>query len=90
MMNHKKWHGMHHWMPMLSMVLWAVAMVSFVLGLVAITRPAGIFQISTLGWYWNALILGVLSLGCKGPKMDCESCGSCESCEMPEEKEEGM
>lgn len=87
MMNHKKWHWMCCWMPMLSMVLWAVAMASFVLGLVAITRPAGILQISTLGWYWNALILGVLSLGAKG----CwHSHSSCDTCEMPEEKEEGM
>lgn len=87
MMMHKKMHWACCWMPMLSMVLWAVAMVSFVLGLVAISRPSGILQISTLGWYWNALILGVLSLGCKGSK---GHCGSCESCEMPEEKEEGM
>lgn len=82
MMNHKKWHWMCCWMPRLSMVLWVVAMASFVLGLVAITRPAGILQISTLGWYWNALILGVLSLGCNGSKMHC---GSCDTCEAPEE-----
>lgn len=68
---------------MVSMVLWVAAMASFVLGLVAITRPAGILQISTLGWYWNALILGVLSLGHKGSRMNC---GSCDSCEAPSEE----
>lgn len=86
-MNYKKMNWVSDWMPVLSMVLWVVAMASFVLGLVAITKPAGILQISTLGWYWNALILGVLSLGCKGSVHSCNDCGSCE---MPEEKEEGM
>ena len=85
MMNHSKMHWACCWMPVLGMVLWVAAMASFVLGLVAITKPAGILQISTLGWYWNALILGVLSLGSKGSKM-CHK--SCDSCEAP--KEEGM
>ena len=88
-MNHKKMHWMCCMMPVLSMVLWVAAMASFVLGLVAITKPAGILQISTLGWYWNALILGVLSLGCHGgSKMNCGSCGNGGACEAS--KEEGM
>lgn len=82
-MNHKKMHWACCWKPMMSMVLWTAGMVCFVLGLVAITRPTGVFQISTLGWYWNALILGVLAMGSKGCG---HGCAKCASCEMPEEE----
>ncbi len=41
-----------------------------------------IFGLEPLGWYWNALVLGVLAAGLKaGKKGGC--CGSCNSCEAP-------
>lgn len=84
-MMHNKMHWSCCWKPMLGMALWALAAACFVLGLVAITRPTGVWQISTLGWYWNALILGVLALGCKGCG---HGCSKCSTCEVPEEEKE--
>ncbi len=73
------------WKPMLGVVLWSLGMLALVLAWVSIWRQSLVFGLEPLAWFWNALVLGVLALGCKGG----HGCHQCRSCEAPSKEEEG-
>ncbi len=80
MMNHSKMHWACCWKPMLGVVLWTLGMLALVLAWVSIWRQNLVFGLEPLAWFWNALVLGVLALGCKGH--GCRGGHSCGSCEV--------
>lgn len=79
--EHGKWHWRCCWKPMLGTLLWLGAAAALALAWWAVWRRGLVWGLEPLAWYWNALVLGVLALGCKGGH-GCDSCGTC----MPEEK----
>ncbi|OGF64801.1 hypothetical protein A2661_01830 [Candidatus Giovannonibacteria bacterium RIFCSPHIGHO2_01_FULL_45_24] len=52
-------------MKKLSMVLWIVAVLMYLGGLLAYWQGGEFWSVSGMTWYWNALIVGVLVLGAK-------------------------
>ena len=54
--------------------LWVLAILAFVLALVASKNNAAVFSLDAAHWYWNALILGVLAVPIK---LDCQACQVC-------------
>ena len=58
-----------------GVVLWALAALALVLAWVAVARRGLVFGLEPLAWYWNALVLGVLSMGTKA----CKENGCCTS-----------
>ena len=79
--EHTKFHLSCCFRPMLSFALWLAAVASLVMAWVAVYQRGLVFGLEPLAWYWNALVLGVLSMGKKG-----YSHGSCGTC-MSEKKE---
>jgi len=77
-----KWHKYCWWFGGL---LWTLAALSVLLAWWAVYRRGLVLGLEPLAWYWNALVLGVLALGCKSDCGSCGSCGACGTC-MPEEK----
>ncbi|MDP3729438.1 MAG: hypothetical protein Q8R26_01625 [bacterium] len=60
---HTRFHWKCCWQSVVGNVLWGAAMVAVVLAWVAMARKGLIFGLEPLAWYWNALVLGVLSIG---------------------------
>lgn len=78
--EHSKWHWACCWKPMTGMLLWAAAAASLALAWWAVWTKGLVLGLEPLAWYWNALVLGVLAMGCKGGHGGCR--GTC----MPEQK----
>lgn len=82
---HSGWMYKTKWW--LGGILWVLSVVALVMAWVASASTNGLFlQLPVAHLFWDALILGVLALGCK---MDMGYCGGCGTC-MPEEKDSGM
>ena len=62
---------------MLGMLLWLAAAASLAMAWVAVFQRGLVFGLEPLAWYWNALVLGVLSMGKMGKGHG--GCGSCSS-----------
>lgn len=66
---HEGPHGTMHWSccwgPWLGKILWWVAFLSLVGGLLAYWRGGQFMNVTVPTWYWNALVGGVLALGAK-------------------------
>ena len=80
-MMHSKWHLACCWKPVVGTVLWTAGMLSLVMAWVAVYNRGLVLGLEPLAWYWNALVLGVLAVGCSGHSGHCGTC-------MPEEKAE--
>ncbi|MBI4992250.1 MAG: hypothetical protein HZB99_03460 [Candidatus Harrisonbacteria bacterium] len=78
--EHGKWHWSCCLRPALGMLLWLAGAAALALAWWAVWRRELVWGLEPLAWYWNALILGVLALGCKG-----HGSGHCGTC-MPESK----
>ena len=83
MMSNHKMSSLYKPMMILQKVLWVAALLCLIFAWVAIGIKNLVFYLEPLAWFWNALILGVLSLGSK----DCAGCGGCESCSSEEQAE---
>lgn len=71
-MMHTRFHWKCCWQAVVGNVLWGAGLVAVVLAWVAMARKGLlVFGLEPLAWYWNALVLGVLSMGAS------KSCGSC-------------
>lgn len=57
------------WNSLVGFIFWVLAVLSFVLALVAVVKKNLILGIEPLAWYWNSLVLGVLALGARGAKI---------------------
>ena len=70
-----------HWgccfKPMLGGLLWLLAAISFIVACYSSSTGVMVWGKEVMTWYWNALTLGVLALGCKihCSRMDCGMCG---------------
>jgi hypothetical protein len=70
MMN-SKWHKACSW---LASLLWAAAGASLLLAWWAVYSRGLVLGLEPLAWYWNALVMGVLSLGARHEASDCGMC----------------
>lgn len=84
-MKHDKMHWRCCWKPMLGILFWLGAFVSLVCAWYA--RDAVFWGYSGLGWYWNALVLGILAIPLKMKHGWCknhgDACGG-GMCGMPD------
>ena len=70
-----------HWgcciKPMLGGLLWLLALVSFLVACYTSNTEVVVWGKEALEWYWVALVLGVLALGCKihCGRGECGMCG---------------
>ncbi|OGY63369.1 MAG: hypothetical protein A3I89_01775 [Candidatus Harrisonbacteria bacterium RIFCSPLOWO2_02_FULL_41_11] len=81
--EHSKFHWYCCWRPTVKLVFWFAAVASLAMAWYAVYKKGLVFGLEPLAWYWNALVLGVLSMGKMG-----KSHGYCGAC-MPE-KNSGM
>lgn len=71
-----------HWSccikPMLGGLLWLLAAVSLLLAWYTTAQEMVFWGKDAAHWYWDALVLGVLALGCKihCGKGECGMCGT--------------
>jgi hypothetical protein len=56
------------YLGLVRMILWFLGALSLIIAWIAIARRGLIFGLEPLAWYWNALILGILSAGIKTKK----------------------
>lgn len=63
MMKHDKMHWRCCWMPIIGGGFWVLAVLSLIFAWVA--KDTVFLGYSGLGWYWNALVLGVLAIPLK-------------------------
>lgn len=68
-------HSKMHWgccgRWVVGMILWKLALLSFLGGIIAFWRGGEFYSISVMTWYWTALVGGVLALGKKGSGCGC-------------------
>lgn len=64
-----------NWYSWVSHALWVLAALAFILGWVSLLRQSLVLNLDPVAWYWNALVMGVLSMGCKGS----DNCGTCKT-----------
>jgi len=52
-------------MKKLGMLLWLLAALAYIGGLVSLAGGSDFLSVNYMTWYWNALVIGVLALGAK-------------------------
>ena len=76
-MDEKKHDTMHWlccWRPLSGIILWVAAAICLIFAWVA--KDTVYLGYSGLGWYWNALVLGVLAIPMHSRRGWCKSHGS--------------
>lgn len=63
-----------HWKCRIWKALWGLGALSLILAWVSVGIRGTVLGLDPLAWYWNALVLVVLSIPIK---LDCHSCEVC-------------
>lgn len=77
--NNDKMQQIYHWKQKTGAVLWVVSLLALIAAWIASNSEFGlVWGRDEIHWYLDALVLGVLALGCKmhRGKGDCGKCDS--------------